>query len=239
MNVAKRIRQKIEQRGPDSLWNFADFKDLPQQATAKTLSRLVKDGLIIRLRKGLYYFPKMTAIGLSRPSTDAILSKTLSHGKNTTIFSGGTASFQNLGITTQIPSQYTILSNQASRKIKIGNINVKIVHRSFEPNTTLTQADVWLLDAIRNLKNTPDSTPFNAIHKIISSIKLTQRPLKKLLRQAIHEPPRVRAILGAIAELLGYRGSEINTLRNSLNPLTKFHFGISKVLPNAHHWGID
>ena len=62
--------------------------------------------------------------------------------------------------------------------------------------------------------------------------------MKRLLRFAGGEPPRVRALLGAMAEQIGYHGAEVGRLRQSINPLTKFRMGLSSVLPNASAWNI-
>ncbi|OFZ79530.1 MAG: hypothetical protein A2583_10100 [Bdellovibrionales bacterium RIFOXYD1_FULL_53_11] len=238
MKVAQSIRRQITDKGPDSLWSFDDFVKLPQQAVAKTLSRLSKEGLIQRMRKGVYYYPKITALGPSQPDASALFAAAIKKSKNITIYSGGTASFQNLGITTQAPAQYTILGELASRKIRIGRMTANIQRRSFAHLNGASQEDIWILDSIRNLKHVPDSTPSDAVAKIMSNFHASKRPLKKLLRFAQGEPPRVRAVIGAIAEQMGYHGPETRTLKKSLNPLTKFHIGITSVLSNASFWNI-
>lgn len=238
MKAAKTIRKRIEDQGPDSLWAFADFLGLPQHAVAKALSRLAKAGMLQRIRKGLYYYPKTTVLGPSRPATGALLEKALMGGQGTGVYSGGTASFQNLGITTQVPAYYTLLGDRASRKIRVGTVTARIRRRSFNPASGVSQQDVWVLDAIRNLKHVPDSTPTDAVTKIMNSLQGGKRPMKTLLRTAYGEPPRVRAVLGAIAEQIGYQGPEVRGLKNSLNPLTKFRLGIGPALPNAASWGI-
>lgn len=238
MKAAQAIRTRITKEGPDSLWTFDDFGGLPGQAVAKTLSRLARDGFIQRVRKGLYYYPKQTALGLSQPSTSALLGKVITHSKDTPIYSGGTASFQNLGITTQIPAQYTLLCDMAPRTIQIGKVTARIQRRNLDYLSGASQQDIWILDSIRNLKHVPDSTPEVAITKLMNKLATSNQSMKKLLRFAQGEPPRVRAILGAIAEQMGYQGPETKRLRKSLNPLTKYHLGIASVLPNAMTWNI-
>ncbi len=238
MKAAQTIRKRITDQGPDALWSYADFGGLPLQAVAKCLSRLAKEGLIKRVRKGLYYFPKQTALGLSQPSASSLLAKTVMRCGNRPVFSGGTASFQNLGLTTQIPAQYTILSGLAAKTVRVGGLTARVRHRELGHLTGASQLDVWCLDAIRNLKHVPDSTPADALIKIMKQFKTGAHPLKKLLRFAQGEPPRVRALMGAMAEQVGYRGPEIKKLRSSLNPLTKFHIGVASVLSNAAIWNI-
>lgn len=238
MKAAQAIRKRIVNRGPDSLWSFDDFVGLPSQAVAKSLSRLAKDGFLQRVRKGLYYYPKQTVLGSSQPSSSALLGKIIAHSGYGAVFSGGTASFQNLGVTTQVPAQYTLLASIAPRTIRIGKMKARIQRRNLQHLTGASQHDVWILDSIRNLRHVPDSTPDEALTKIMSDLRGSRSSLKKLLRFAQGEPPRVRAVMGAMAEHIGYRGMELGRLRKSLNPLTKFRVGISRVLPNALAWNI-
>lgn len=46
-------------------------------------------------------------------------------------------------------------------------------------------------------------------------------------------PPRVRAMLGALGERLGGHAAAVERLRGSLNPLSRYEFGIYAHLPNA------
>jgi len=74
----------------------------------------------------------------------------------------------------------------------------------------------------------------------------TARRLEKLLREggrfarlarvAATEPPRVRALLGAVGEEIGAPPGQVAKLRASLNPLSRFDFGSFSALPNARPW---
>ena len=66
-SIAETVRKRIESGG-ERAWRLADFDGLPFTAVAKTLSRLVHQGVIQRLGKGLYYRPQPTSLGLSRPN---------------------------------------------------------------------------------------------------------------------------------------------------------------------------
>jgi predicted transcriptional regulator of viral defense system len=56
-------------------WTLSDFRDL-ELTVAHALSRLNADGELQRVRKGLYFRPKMTAIGPSMPSASAAVAHT-------------------------------------------------------------------------------------------------------------------------------------------------------------------
>jgi hypothetical protein len=59
---------------------------------------------------------------------------------------------------------------------------------------------------------------------------------ERLLKVADSEPPRVRAIFGAIGEQIGKPADMTQRLRASLNPFSKFDFGLLAGLPSAKHW---
>jgi hypothetical protein len=50
------------------------------------------------------------------------------------------------------------------------------------------------------------------------------------------EPPRVRAIIGAIGEQLRKKPAVLDHLRASLNPSSRFEFGVFAALPHARKW---
>jgi Family of unknown function (DUF6088) len=238
MKATSVVRRQIEKQGPDSIWSLADFPNLSMQAVSQALSRLARAGVLLRVRKGIYYFPKQTILGPSRPNASAVLEKAFPKSKFGSLYTGGTASFQNLGITSQIPAEYVLLSDQPARKLQIGKSVVRIRQRSLAHLDGATEQDVWLLDAIRNLKHAPDVSPNDAIEKIIYKLSLASKTLKRLLRFTLGEPPRVRAVMGAIADHLGYQGREIELVKRSLNPLTRYKLGIASTLPTASTWNI-
>ncbi len=59
---------------------------------------------------------------------------------------------------------------------------------------------------------------------------------QRLARVARSEPPRARALLGALGEQIGARPALLKTLRASLNPLSRFDFGVFTRMPNAGAW---
>src|SRR5260370_13791447 len=69
--VMRLARQRIE-RGGERVWRLEDFRDLPFTAVAQALSRLARRGAIQRLSKGIYYRPRETPFGKSRPNPAAI-----------------------------------------------------------------------------------------------------------------------------------------------------------------------
>src|SRR5689334_1984663 len=78
-SISQRVRKLIE-AGGERVWRLADFEDMSFTAIAQALSRLVRQGFIQRLGKGLYYHSRQTAFGQSKPNPSHI--STLSNQKN-------------------------------------------------------------------------------------------------------------------------------------------------------------
>src|SRR5665647_2018460 len=72
ITASKRVRSRVY-RGGERFWRHTDFADLPPAAVSQALSRLTKRGELERVRKGVYYRPRPTVLGASRPSPNSIV----------------------------------------------------------------------------------------------------------------------------------------------------------------------
>src|SRR5277367_5031844 len=72
-NTAETVRKRIEASG-ERVWRLVDFEGMPFTAVAQALSRLTRRGVIQRLGKGMYYHPRQTAFGPSKPNSAQIRS---------------------------------------------------------------------------------------------------------------------------------------------------------------------
>jgi hypothetical protein len=99
-----------------------------------------------------------------------------------------------------------------------------------------------VLDALRALRRIPDATPESVIDRLLLLLKGNELDIPALLTMAQGEPPRVRALLGALLEEAGAcvaHNESLKELRRSLNPLTSY--GIPEAvarLKAAKIWGI-
>jgi hypothetical protein len=92
-----------------------------------------------------------------------------------------------------------------------------------------------MLDFLRNGGRTSELSPEKTARRTLSLMSKPGR-FERLLKAAPSEPPRVRATLGAIGEQLGKRQTALATLRVSLNPLSRFDFGVLSGLTHASRW---
>ncbi len=230
-NTAETVRQRIEASG-ERVWRMADFEGMPFTAVAQALSRLARLGVIERLGKGLYYRPRQTAFGASRPNTAQVRSLPV---QRRGVFPSGIAAANLLGFTTQNPARVEVATNGLSLPRLIVGKETVIHTRRPESWRELSETDAALLDFLRNRGGTSELPPEETVDKLLNHLRERGR-FERLLKVAASEPPRVRAMLGAIGQQLGLSESRLLALRQSLNPLSRFDFGSLVVLEHAREW---
>jgi hypothetical protein len=231
MRTAAVVRQRIE-RGGERLWRLDDFRDLSFEAVAQALSRLTREGLLERLSKGVYYRTRETALGKSRPNP-ATIQKLASRTKK--VFPAGIAAANRLGFTTQTARRPEVATSALSLPRKLVGKEAVIHARRPEAWASLSETDAAVLDFLRRRGQTSELSPAKTVSRTVSLLSEGGR-YERLLRVADTEPPRVRAILGAIGDQLGKNRKALQRLRESLNPFSKFDFGVLSGLPKARNW---
>lgn len=229
--IAGLIRQRIE-HGGERLWHYADFEDLPFQAVAQSLSRMTRSGMLDRLSKGIYYRPRNTTFGKSRPNPSELRRLAARHGA---IFPSGVAAANLLGFTTQTPSRYEVATTADSLPRKLLGADTVIHTRRPAAWSRLSETEAALLDFLRHGGRFSELSPEETINKTLTLLSEDGR-FDRLLKVADSEPPRVRAMLGALGERLGKKPNMLYSLQRSLNPLSRFDFGPLSDLPNAGAW---
>ncbi|MBX3497564.1 MAG: hypothetical protein KF769_15120 [Parvibaculum sp.] len=229
--AAETVRRRID-RGGERLWRLEDFRDLPFTAVAQALSRLARAGEIERLSKGVYYRSRQTAFGRSRPNPSAV--RQLATRKRR-LFPSGIAAANLLGFTTQSASRGELATSASSVPRKLVGPDAVVHTRRPEAWSRLTEMEAALLDFLRRGGRTSELSPEETIRRTLMLLREHGR-YRRLADIAETEPPRVRALLGALGEQLGSHPKAVSRLRESLNPLSRFDFGLFTDLPNAKAW---
>lgn len=230
-STAETVRRRIEASG-ERVWRLADFQGMPFMAVAQALSRLSRQGVIKRLGKGLYYRSRHTAFGESKPNSAQIRSLPV---RRSGIFPAGIAAANLLGFTTQNPAQVELATDGLSLPRLIVGKDTIIHTRRPESWRELSETDAALLDFLRRRGESSELSPRETVARLLEFFRASGR-FERLLKVADSEPPRVRAMLGAIGQQLGRPENRLAALRESLNPLSRFDFGNLSVLEHARQW---
>jgi hypothetical protein len=235
MNISASIRSKISKTAPGTLFGLKDFSEINNpQAVILELSRLSKKGVIKRLTKGKYFVPQKSRFGNLGPSELEILNRILQENGG---YFGGPLALNRIGVTTQVPAEILIRGARSTRKLKVGNLNIRFERQGIK-NSKHSPKITDVIEALRLLKNTPDGNTKLTIDRVSSLLKKYNKDeVRNLIRASHFERPFVRALLGAILELQGNPIAQ--TIKASLNPVSKYKLNIEKtILPNKDNWSI-
>jgi hypothetical protein len=227
-SVAMTVERRMKRR-PGRLFTYADFEDLPASAVAPALSRLSARGDIRRARKGVYYVPRRTVLGEVPPDPVAV-GEAVSRGRS---HPAGLSAANALGLTTQVPVR-TELAVEDKRPISPRGVEFR--PRLGTNRRALHRSEAAMLEVLRDIKHLTDLSPRDTARKL-RRVVADEDARRRVLRAAVNEPPRVRAMVGALAEAAGADRSELLHLRRTLNPTTRYDFGPLAALPAAREWG--
>lgn len=235
-SVARVVRDTIRRAGPDRIWTYSDFASLPPLAVAAALSRLAKKGGITRVRKGVYYVPKETRFGKTAPDPQKLVAAVLK-SRGIAWRPTGLAMYNVLGLTSQVSPVATFAADRPVRSLRLPS-NIRVQFR-WAPKVARTSAqERAVLDALRDLRSIPGSSETEVLRRITQLFSSGVLSFERVARLAEAEPPRVRALLGAMGAQIPGTEASLRSLKESLNPLTKFRIGVGQALPAAKVWNI-
>lgn len=141
--LTKEIRNAIERNGPNKLYMVRDFAYLNNDGlVTRALSRLEKEGVLIRLSQGLYLYPLRNRFGILRPSIDEIAYAIAEKDKARIIPCGLTA-LNKLGLSTQVTMNAIYLTDATAREVNIGNR--KIIFKRSVPRNFAYKTEIFPL----------------------------------------------------------------------------------------------
>ena len=132
-SIAEKILNRVRGHGRGKwVCTPKDFIDLgSRDAVDKALSRLVKQGSLRRVGRGLYDYPRTSKI-LQRPAPpnmNAVIDA-IARRDNISILPDGIVAAHHLGLTNAVPAQHSYITNGESRTLKIGGRTLKLRHAS-------------------------------------------------------------------------------------------------------------
>ena len=98
-------------------------------AVDQTLTRLAREGRLLRVGRGVYAAPAHGRFGSRPPSTEAVVQAIVA-ASGEIIVASGAAEANALGLTTQVPTREVFLTSGPSRKLRLGNRSVELKHGS-------------------------------------------------------------------------------------------------------------
>ncbi|HLN20929.1 MAG TPA: DUF6088 family protein [Bacteroidales bacterium] len=152
MSIENQILDKIVQGKRGKIYFPAAFSKIGSaDAIHQGLGRLEEKGIIVRLAKGLYLYPKIDKeLGILYPPIDEIAKKIAKRDKARIIPTGAQA-LNKLGLSTQVPMKVVYLTDGAQRSIKIGNQSIKFKKSSPKNLSTKGEISGLVIQALREI----------------------------------------------------------------------------------------
>lgn len=145
------------------------------RAIDRELAQLVQDGVLVKLRNGLYHYPRLSVFGKVPPDQKKMIGKFL---KDDNFLLTSPNLYNSLGVgTTQLYNKSIVYNHKRKGEIKLGNRIFNFVDKSAFPKKVTVE--FLLVDLLNNLFNLAEdsSRVLNRIKERVASmdkVKLTK-----------------------------------------------------------------
>ena len=145
------LRERIEAIPEDSVLFRSDFPEYHSEFVGGILAELTNEGKLVKLAQGIYAKPSKSRFGMVLPSVEKIVQAiaTRDHAK---VIPSGMTVLNILGLSTQVPMNYTYLTTGSERTIKLTNQKITLkrgVPKNFCYGTLLITLLVQALKALK------------------------------------------------------------------------------------------
>lgn len=117
------LRQRIEAMPEGCILFRSDFPEYHTEFVGSILSELTTEGMLVKIAHGIYAKPRKSRFGVVLPSVDKVVQAIATRDNAETLPSGMTA-LNALGLSTQVPMNYTYLTTGSERTINLSNRKV-------------------------------------------------------------------------------------------------------------------
>jgi hypothetical protein len=131
MSIAETIRNRVLRVRRGEPFTNTRFLKLGSRASVdKTMSRLVEEGVIQRIARGVFVRPKKSRfIGSVMPDVAKVV-EVMARDHGETIQVHGAEAARRFKLSTQVPTTPVFYTSGPSRELKVGNLTVKLLHAS-------------------------------------------------------------------------------------------------------------
>ena len=178
--IKNKIRNSIYGHGRGWAFTKKDFSHIaPPKAVYTTLSRLVDEGVIRRIDRGIYEYPKFSDLlnTTLSPNMEKI-AKAIARKFGWRISPEGETALNILGLSDQVPSKYVYLSDGPNKSLEIGNRKLIFKKRS-SAQMALSYETALVAQAIKAL----GSSGITEEHIRKISTRLSDKDKRRLLKE--------------------------------------------------------
>lgn len=191
-----KIKRRIIGKGRGAVFTPSDFLDLGSRASVdQTLSRLTDQGVIRRLARGIYDYPKTSPrLGRLSPDPDAVAAAIARKDGRVLQVSPARAANM-LGLTTQVPAKAVYLTDGPSRTKQIGAQTIIMRNAAARNLVGAGKPTGAVFQALRYLGK--DGVDASVVARLSRTIDADTR--RALVKDALQAPGWMRPVVQQIA----------------------------------------
>ena len=191
-----KIKRRIIGKGRGAVFTPADFLDLcSRDSVDQTLSRLTDQGVIRRLARGIYDYPKTSPrLGRLSPDPDAVAAAIARKDGRVVQVSPARAANM-LGLTTQVPAKAVYLTDGPSRTKQIGAQTIIMRNAAARNLVGAGKPTGAVFQALRYLGK--DGVDASVVARLSKTIDADTR--RALVKDALQAPGWMRPVVQQIA----------------------------------------
>jgi hypothetical protein len=195
-SIESRMGDRIRRKGRGWCFTSADFLDLgSREAVRISLFRLVKKGVIRRLARALYDYPRQHAkLGDLPPSPEAV-AQALCSRDSTKLQASGAYAANLLGLSEQVPAKVVFLTDGVARSVKLARREIILKSTTPRNMATAGRASGTVIQALRFI----GKRHVNEGHVRHLAAVLPAADRAQLERDRVYAPGWMHPILDAIA----------------------------------------
>jgi len=194
-SIDDKIILSIKKCGRGKVFFTSDFVRYGESKSAnKALERLVKSNEIIRIARGIYYYPKIDkklGLGILYPSLETI-AEAIAKRDKAKIIPAGAYALNRIGLSTQVPMNIVYQTDGSPRKIKIGNGKGIRFIRTAPKNLAYKNELIMLI--VLALKEITEGKVTDEQRAHIKKL-LTNEPKERIMQDSQLMPSWIRSII--------------------------------------------
>jgi hypothetical protein len=210
-SVYDKLSRQVEKRGRGTVFVTREFLELGSRAAVdEALSRLAREGVVRRLARGLYDYPRLHPVLGPVPADPDQIAAALARKTGSRLQSAGGRAANALGLSTQVPARAVYLTDGNRRTVQVGGQTIELRHAAPRSLAGAGQTGGLVIQALRHLG--PEQINAETIERLRQT--LTAREKAALRREALSAPgwlvPTLQEIArtGAITRQVKPKGSE-------------------------------
>ena len=151
--ISTQIKNRIQEAEDGSIFMTSDFADIATITTVrKCLGRLAEDKRIRRVMDGIYEKPRYsTLLEDFLPTDPEKVAYAIARNYHWTISPSGDIALNKLGLSTQVPTVWSYISDGPYREFAWDNIRLKYKHKTNREISLLSESTILVVEAIRTL----------------------------------------------------------------------------------------